>query len=1310
VNRVPSESQYVSNSQYLEDQGLNGLTSAVEDVVHNAERLVWIAVPWFYTSSQNKWINSIIEALESKKKRGIDVRVFIRPDVSNHATVNKLNLADVKIFSKKQIIRHIHTKMVISESTLLAMTANITDFDLFRNLNTGIVTTAEKELKRAKADFNRLVEEDVLKYAEFKTTDIDKMLPHDIADFFRDQYPTLNPVQTEAMPLVLRTSENLLIGTETGTGKTLMAEVAIWNTISKNDSSKALYIAPLRAITVEKEQDWQKFAAAGLPVYKITGDEETVDEEKAKKARLILTTGEKWDSLTRKPGRFPFVRKVDLVTLDEIHIIDEETRGPTTEVLLARLRRTLPKARIIGLSATMRNIEELAHWLNGQFYKNNTYRPIPLTIAFQDIPDTRYYNISEQAKDKIVIESIQTLLAEETGTGKRGKILVFVGSRRKAEETAAKVASAIKLLDTPFLSQASNRKLRSLMEKGVAFIHAGLSANDRKMVVNAFDEGPIDVLTSTTSLAWGVNVAARTVIIRDIRIGMEKEIDFIGLKQMIGRAGRVGKENVAYAIVLVPFRERQLVETALLEGKDIESKLERYLLDHVNAEINLGVIKDERTLREWFTATFWYYQKHRIRSDWQNFLNEQLSLLVRTGFVSKDGNSLATTPLGKLTSDWYVHVKTAINLLEGLSKFDFHTYGESDRTEQYLLKLLATSEDDFAVVLRSLEEREEVQSFIESNPMFADCEAETAKVAMVLYKALRGEEFPEEEYQTVRLATQIIGYVGELGVLTHNYSAYVIARDVAKRLQYHHSRGSGQLLNLIWYSTANNEEKERNVRATYNQLMNIGVQSPRQLKESLGEESALEVSTILGENAAHAFPTINEPTVDGKHLGEDVKLIFPTLPEKTTLYCIPTGTGSDKPFTLQDSNYVSVTKTFHDFAETVGIRRFWLEVFGYNRFGWDYAKASCELLVLPNSWNLSILEELAVMVSKELPQVRSAGFLTRVIRGIKRRFSYAAYANDFVERTPVTTKAAAILARHARTPMMRLLEVGHFARKQIRIVETGKEPEPVLNMLRQKETDRFGLAVLVCSLIRSLGVSTSLVETRKHGSRGVLPICSMGERNLVLDLFDETSEGLDVRAGSKQLEVIQFQIPEILQPAEGRNLEWVEEYSGDEERQRFRVRNFTNTEYESLRNELQSVPAPVSEFPEPRRHVSSTPTQKPLAAPRAAKNLSAVGTSNVPSLRTEGKLDVRCPKCDSQLVIIRSKTSGKRFIGCLGRLERSTECDFGLPLPQSGTIALLGKRCSKCGFQLIQLKLPDRRAFASCPSCYAQSLQQRRSR
>jgi replicative superfamily II helicase len=1171
---VPQTSLYVSNSGFLEKRDTNGLTLAIDQIILGARVAIWIAVPWFYTSTHNYWIESLIEALAKKRKEGLDVRLFIRPDVSNHETVNKLQLAKVKIFSKKEVIRHIHTKMILNELKLLAMTANITDFDLYRNLNTGILTGSEDDVRKAKSDFQKLVEKEVFKQAEFKDTVIDDVLPKDIADFFRDQYPKLNPVQTEVAPYVVQKAENLLIGTETGTGKTLMAEVAIWNLLSRNERAKSLYIAPLRAITMEKEREWQKFASAGLPVYKITGDEETVDEEKARKARIVLATGEKWDSLTRKPGRFPFVRNMDLIVLDEVHIIDDETRGPTTEVLVARLKRTLPKARIIGLSATMRNIEQLAHWINGEYYRNTSYRPVPLTIAFQDIPDARYYNVSEQAKDKIVLDSVRMLLSEETGTGRRGKILVFAGSRRKAEEAAEKIVASMKLLDEPYLCQASNRKLRALMEKGVAFVHAGLNASDRKMVINAFDEGPIDVLSSTTSLAWGVNVAARTVIIRDIRVAMQKEIDFLDLKQMIGRAGRVGRENVAYAIVLVPFMERQLVETALLEGKDIESKLERYLLDHINAEVNLGIIKNERTLREWFTSTFWYYQKHESRLDWQNFLKDQLSLLIRTGFVTKNRESLVTTQLGRLTSDWYIHVKTVINLLDGLSRFDFHTYGDSERAELYLLRLIATSEEDFSVVLRSVEEREKVESFTVANPIFADCEQENAKAGMVLFDAMRGREFPEEEYQTIRLAIGILGFVSELGVLNENYSVYVVARDMARRLQYHDARGSGQLLNLIWFSTANNDEKERNVRATFSYLDRKMVQSPRNLRECLLQEELEpnELPNQLVSNTTASYAFIETPNLDGKHFGEDIKLILPGLPEKATIFCISTGTGDDKALTLRDSNFLSLSKKFPELVENVGIRSFWLEFFTFNRFGWDYAKAFCELIILPNSWKPSVLKELQSLLSEALPQIRSTGFVRRLVNRVKWLFSYAAYANDFIEQTPIMAQVAMVLTRHAETPMKKMLEIGHFARKQILQDEALGEPEPMINVLRELKTNRLGFTVLVASLLRSSGVDCSLVEVRREGKRSVIPVCSEGGHNFLLDVFDEASLGLDVRGGSKQFEIVQFHFQAVIEPEEeSRHLEWVEQYSGDNIRKRYRIRNFTDQDYSAMGSIVQTT-------------------------------------------------------------------------------------------------------------------------------------------
>ena len=1218
---MPGASIYVSNAEYVEKHsGQNGLITAIDQIVGEARQLIWIAVPWFYTSRADPWIGSLIKALAARRREGLDVRLFIRPDVSNHKTVNELNLAKVKVFSKKEIIRHIHTKMILSESTLLAVTANITDFDLYRNMNTGILTYSTAEVEKAKRDFQRLIEPDVLSRQEFAEVEIDRVLPRDVADFFRDKYPKLNPVQAEVAPRVLQRSENLLIGTETGTGKTLLAELGIWNLLSKNDKARALYIAPLRAITSEKEQDWKRFQDAGMPVYKITGDEETVDEDKARKSQLILTTGEKWDSLTRKPQRFPFTRNLDLIILDEVHIIDDETRGPTTEVLLSRIKRTVPKARVIGLSATMRNIEQLAQWVNGEFYRNTDYRPVPLTLSFEAIPDTRYYNVAEQAKDKTVIDTVQMLLSEQTETGKRGKILVFAGSRRKAEDTASRIADSIRLLETPYASTAASQRLRQVMERGTAFVHAGLKQSDRKIAINAFDEGPIDVLVSTTSLAWGVNVAARTVIIRDIRVGMQKEIDFISLKQMIGRAGRKGKETVAYAIILVPFKERQLVETALIEGRDIESKLERYLLDHINAEIKLGTIRDERSLREWFTSTFWYYQNRQKRPGWEKFLDEQLALLLTGGFVSNDQGQLATTELGKLTSDWYVHVKTAINLIEGLRKFDFHTFGDCDRAELGLLRMLASNEEDFAVVLRSIEEKEEVQEFIGSNPMLADCDLEAAKVVMLLFKAMRGAEFPDEEYQTIRLATGLLGYTSALGAMRENYSAYVIARDLARRLQYHEPRGAGQLLNLIWFSTPNNDEKIRAVRSIFNLLARSGIKSPHELRDSIETERLqLTLPEDLVSNAMAGCPNITSVKLDGKHLGEDIKLVLPGLPEKVTLFCALSGAGNA---TLSDTNFLSLSRLFPDVTGSVGLKSVLLDIIAFNRFGWDYAKTHCELLILPGSWRPSVTEELEALLAGTRLEVHAEGFIRKLGRGLKKLFSYTSYVNDFVTVTSILEEVAKILTNHTTTSIGKATEIGYFVKKQVAVSEETGEPDLAANILRRKETNRLGVSALACSLLRSAGLRSNLIEIHSiRISRHALPVYWEGDHGYVLDLFDESDLGLKARgSASKKLEIVELSIavPESAETTLHTKLEWIEDYVGDETSRHHHVRNFTTHDWDSLEKLTRTVTAQVPKH-EPR---IDTMPQTP-----AVRELPWKGTA------TRAEYTGKCTRCGRRIKI-----------------------------------------------------------------------------
>ncbi|MEM2550307.1 MAG: DEAD/DEAH box helicase [Nitrososphaerota archaeon] len=1159
---------YISNSEFITRKGTNELIIALEELAKEARERLWIAVPWFYTVDGDPWIESYIKLLIQRCKEGVDVRVFLRPDISNHKTINQLNLSNVKVFSKKEITRHIHTKMVMNERMALILTANITEFDLYRNLNTGFLITKPDEVSNVCKDFEKLIESEVLKRQDYVDVPIRDVVPEYVSEFFEERFPLLNPVQVEVASKILNHDENLLIGTETGTGKTLMAEMAIWKTLQGKNNTRALYIAPLKAITIQKEEDWKKFAERGFPFYKITGDEETIDENKINKARIIITTGEKWDSLTRKPQRFPFTKEIDLVIIDEIHIIDDEIRGPTTEVLLARLKRTIPNARLIGLSATMRNIDLLAKWLNAEYYKNSEYRPVPLYTTFVTYPDTSYYNIAETVKDKLVLDSVKMLLDDTTETGGRGKILIFTGTRRKAENTAEKIATEFNLSNyaSEYASKASNFKLKTLMEKGVAFIHAGLSLSDRKLALRAFDEGPIDVLVSTTALAWGVNVSARTVIIRDIRVAMQKEIDFIDLKQMIGRAGRKGRETIGYAIIIVPYKDRQMVESAIIEGKNIESKLERYLPDHINAEINLGYVKDWKSLEEWFTSTFWYYQNYHNRSDWRQLLQGQLELLISKGFVVEEGGIFRSSKLGKLTSDWCVHVRTAIKLLSELPKFNVLTSRDLERAELLLLRIITTSEEDLSLLLRSDEEQKEIQDFKNKYPIFKECSDEKVKVAYILLKLLLNKEKPnDEEYQAVRQAITLLGYFSEISKIYQNISGYVIARDLAKRLQYYSDRGSGQLLNLIWYSTPNTDEKEQQVRKIYRWLVDRGIRSPLQLLYALtrGRLSRELIPNELVYNVLNEFPHLDQPKLDGKYLGEEIRLTLGKLSERTNITVVLNG----ETITLSNQDYLNLTRLMPKLFSSPGLKNLWIEVFAHNKLGWDYAKIKCELVVLPSSWKPSVLEELTRYLETVKAEIRPINSFVRIRRVIKKFLSYSMYASEFIENTEVVNKIGAILTRDVESDWDKVYNIIYYIKRYVNIIsESGGEPRSTATILYSKFATPVEFAVVICSLIRGIArspqLNCNLVEVNGgRFGRHVLPTLNKNGVTYLLDIFGEVASGLQVKGkSSASYKIVDFQTLRDKGVEESRMYEWVNSYSGDGSSKRFEVRNYDDAD------------------------------------------------------------------------------------------------------------------------------------------------------
>ena len=182
----------------------------------------------------------------------------------------------------------------------------------------------------------------------------------EFADAF--EFEEFNRMQREALPAVLETDDNVVAAAPTASGKTALAELAICRTLSQGGT--ALFLAPLRALTTEKESEWERFEELGYSVAVVTGERD-LDPRRAERADILVMTPEKADSATRKhdSARYSFVTDVDCVVIDEVHLLDSERRGAVLEVTVSRLRR-LCDPRVIALSATMKNVDDVADWLD----------------------------------------------------------------------------------------------------------------------------------------------------------------------------------------------------------------------------------------------------------------------------------------------------------------------------------------------------------------------------------------------------------------------------------------------------------------------------------------------------------------------------------------------------------------------------------------------------------------------------------------------------------------------------------------------------------------------------------------------------------------------------------------------------------------------------------------------------------------------------------------------------------------------------------------------------------------------------------
>jgi replicative superfamily II helicase len=501
-------------------------------------------------------------------------------------------------------------------------------------------------------------------------------------------------MQSIAVPVILNTSENVVVSAPTASGKTVLAEAAMAKELGKNSKNKVLFIAPLKALTNEKESEWKNvFGKLGFKVYVVTGERELSTFE-AVNSSVIITTPEKWDSATRKykQDRYAFVKDVSLVVIDEVHLLDSDSRGGVLEAVTGRMRRISQESgkhlRVVALSATMPNISDVARWLDAP--ERNTlvfdpsYRPVDLRTEVMP-----YYPKDNEFLNKYIrLYKALDLARPELKNGHQA--LIFVSSRQDTYQAAEKLSEVFRKNYSPFVispseigrlgeirNRLSNSNLKKSVQCGIAFHHAGLSMEDKAIIENSFREGIIKILVSTSTLAWGVNLPARVVIVRDTElydpIQGTKDISPVDLLQMLGRAGRPGFDTMGRGYVIVPYEKAAMYKSLLKNGKAIESVLKDTLSEHLNAEISTGMVTSVQDAIAWSKMTFLYI---RSTTDPQNYgindigqlIIDKLEYLQRNGFILKEGDKLTPTRLGSLTSDFYLRLETAILFRQNASK------------------------------------------------------------------------------------------------------------------------------------------------------------------------------------------------------------------------------------------------------------------------------------------------------------------------------------------------------------------------------------------------------------------------------------------------------------------------------------------------------------------------------------------------------------------------------------------------------------------------------------------------------------------
>lgn len=476
-----------------------------------------------------------------------------------------------------------------------------------------------------------------------KVGDQHTLVPTSKYPYAKWEFENFNPVQSRLFE-IYENNSNVAIAAATSAGKTVSAEMYLAYELRKH-GGKGIYVGPLKSLAKEKQGDWtsESHHFYDLKTFIATGDFRFTSKriQEMEEASIIVMTPEMLASRARshKSEKSQFLQDVRCIVFDESHLLTVPNRGDHIEVALMKLVEINPDVRIVFLSATMPNVDEICGWISkitgrDTYYLESEYRPCPLVMHYET-----YYD-GDKNYDSLELQKIGTACAIVEHY-KEDKFLVFTHTKK-----------------------TGHQMVENLSRYGIKaeFHYGDLEFKQRVELERKFKEDKeFRVLVSTSTLAWGCNLPARRVIITGVHRGLSV-VENYDIQQMVGRSGRPKYDPRGDAYILVPESEKEEWIKRIKAKSPIRSTLLNFvgkaenphyktLAFHIVAEIHQGGVNTKEAFHSWFRKSLAYYQDHRFDDE---VIDKTIALLTQCKAISVNSEGIyEVTPVGRIASMFY---------------------------------------------------------------------------------------------------------------------------------------------------------------------------------------------------------------------------------------------------------------------------------------------------------------------------------------------------------------------------------------------------------------------------------------------------------------------------------------------------------------------------------------------------------------------------------------------------------------------------------------------------------------------------------